>query len=351
MKKIAVIGCGLMGSRHIQALRALGYDASAVMGRDSEKTKKFALDNGIGEWATEFSKLEQMGIGTAHVCTPPASHFDIVKEALEAGMNVVCEKPLGLDAQQCRMLSDLAREKKAVNAVGFNTRFHAAVQKAREMILGGDIGDVLLVNGSYMQEFHALPAQLSWRYKEKCLALTEIGSHWIDAMRFVTGCEVDEASATFGRFFPDRTVKDGIQYPLGTVEGKPFHADSENAVIASMKLNGGGLASMVLSEITCGKSNRMELCITGTKGALWWNTDELGTLHSATKGRTQEIRFDGDFDSSFVNMFREIYADIESGGPEERHMYASFDDGLRNCEVCEAMQESEKNQSKWESVK
>ena len=158
MMKIAIIGYGMMGQRHAQALRALGYDVSVLMGRDRERTESAAREMGIGESCTDFGYLQERGIDVIHVCTPPSGHYGVIKKALESGMHVISEKPFVFSEEEGKELVRLAEGKGLVNAVGFNCRYHAACTEAMEEVRGGKLGEVLLVNGSYMQEFHALPS-------------------------------------------------------------------------------------------------------------------------------------------------------------------------------------------------
>lgn len=357
MQKIAIIGYGMMGASHMAALRALGYPVEMVMGRDLPRTKSFADANGILGYTTNFNDLIEAGIEVVHVCTPPMGHYDVVKKALESGMHVVCEKPFVFNKEEGEELVRLAAEKKLVNAIGFNVRFHGACINARELGRTGQLGDVLLVNGSYMQEFHALPSFYSWRYQKEAagdfLATTEIGSHWIDIMRYLTGSEVVAVSATYGSFFPDRTLADGMQYPAGTVEGTPFHTDSDNVALVSFRLDNGALANMVLSEITQGRYNYLDITVTGTKSSFWWNSEDLNRLHVGKKNsRVEEevLAFGDGFNASVTNMLREVYRDIEIGKPSENAKYAKFADGLANTMICDAIYRSAKNNSRWEEV-
>ncbi len=353
MKNIAVIGCGMMGQKHILALRALGYPVKIVMGRDKEKTNKAASSLGILSSTTEFEDLISAGIEVVHVCTPPSNHYDIIKKALNAGMHVVTEKPFVQDVKEGEELVRLAKDKQLINAVGFNVRFHTACIKA-EKLCKSQLGKVLLVNGSYMQEFHALPSLFSWRYQEgRSLATTEIGSHWVDLMRYLTGHEVVAVSATYGAFLPDRTVKDGMQYLKGSVEGTPFHTEIDNVALVTFRLADGALANMVLSEITPGRYNYLDITVTGSEGALWWNSEELNRFHVGKKNAPVEehvLAFGGGFDDSIVNMLSEVYQDIENGWVSEQRRYADFADGLINAKICFAIYQSANNGSKWVEV-
>ena len=352
--KIAIIGYGMMGQRHAQALKALGYDVSVLMGRDRERTERAAREMGIGESCTDFGYLQERGIDVIHVCTPPSGHYGVIKKALESGMHVISEKPFVFSEEEGKELAGLAEGKGLVNAVGFNCRYHAACTEAMEEVRGGKLGEVLLVNGSYMQEFHALPSFYSWRYEgEKFLATTEIGSHWIDLMRYITGREIEAVQAVYGSFFPERVIADGMQWRAGEREGKAFRSETDNVAIVTLRLSGGALASMVLSEITQGRYNYLELTVTGSEGTLWWNSEDLNRLKGGKKGedvREKVYAFGDGFNDSVTNMLSEVYEDIERGGRNPGHRYATFADGVRNAEICNAIYRSAHNNSSWEVI-
>lgn len=357
MNKIAIIGHGMMGVSHIEALRALGYSPSIVMGRDLNRVRKFATDNNILKYTINFDDLIKEGINVVHICTPPMDHFELVKKSLISDMHVICEKPFVFNEHEGKELIALANENKLINAIGFNVRYHNICSKTMNMIKGKKLGDILLINGSYMQEFHALPSFYSWRYQTekagKFLATTEIGSHWIDTLRYITGYEVKSVSATYGRFFPDRYIIDGLQYPVGKEKGQPFHIDSDNVVLTSFKLSNGALANMVLSEITQGRYNYLDMTITGSKGSIWWDTENLNRLHIGKKNSYVEeevMAFGGGFNSSVLEMLRDVYRDIQTGIRSSESKYASFSDGLANVKICNAIFKSANNNSKWEDI-
>lgn len=355
--RIAVIGHGMMGERHVEALRALGYTTSIVVGHDEGRTKAFAVKEGISRWSVNPDDVFNGNYDTVHICTPPANHYELVRKALEKGMHVVCEKPFVLRQKDGEELVALAAKKKVVNAIGFNTRYHQACANARELVSSGKMGEILLVNGSYMQEFHALPSFFSWRYKPesagKFLATTEIGSHWIDLMRYLTGEKIESVSATYASFFPDRVIKDGKQYLAGSCQGTPFHSESDNVALVTFHLEKGALANMVLSEITPGRYNYLEMTVTGTDRSFWWNSEDLNRLHVGWKNHPVEehvFAFGDGFNDSVTNMLRDVYCDIEKGNIPEGRRYATFADGLENVKVCEAIYKSACNNGEWESV-
>lgn len=355
--RIGLIGLGMMGKRHLDSLRALGYEVSIVMGHSKEKAEDFAKENRVEKWTDSLDELFAANLDVLHVCTPPLNHYEVVKRALERGIHIICEKPFVFSEEEGEELVRLAKEKGVVNAIDFNVRYHAAPLACYSMVQNKEFGDVLLLSGSYMQEFHALPSFFSWRYQEesagKFLATTEIGSHWIDLLRFLSNKEILAVSATFGNFFPDRTIKDGMQYPKDSVEGTPFRSESDNVALVSFRLTDGTLAEVVLSEITPGRQNYLEIQLTGSKGSFWWNAEDLNRFHVGTKGepvKENVLAFGDGFNQSVTNLLRDVYIDIENGKISENKKYADFEDGLINTKVCNAIYKSAKNNSIWVEV-
>lgn len=357
---VAVVGYGMMGQSHINAIKALGHSVKVVMGRDAERTKQFASNNDIPGSCVSFDELTGYNIDVLHICTPPVNHYELVKQAFAHRMHVICEKPFVLDDKEGEELVQLAVRNGLIGAVGFNVRFHEACRHAKAMIDGGRIGDVLLVHGSYLQEFHALPSFYSWRYQKeyagRMLATTEIGSHWIDLMRYLTGKEIIAVSASFGRFFPERILADGMMYPLDVSDDSKknrIHVDSDNIALLSFRLSDATLANVVLSEITPGRYNYLDMTITGTSGALWWNSEELNRLHIGNKAQpiqTEVLAFADGFNASVQHMLAAIYRDIEQGKMSPRPIYATFADGLVNTKICNAIYRSAHGDSQWEVI-
>lgn len=214
--KIAIVGCGNIANTHAQELTGMGLTISVVMGIDTRQAEAFAKTWGIEEYTDNFDRVLDKDITTVHICTPPTLHYEMVKKVILAGKHVICEKPFCLKASEARELLELSKEKGTITAVNFNVRYHEACHRFRQKVLSPEFGNVYLIHGTYQQEFHVLPAEYMWRYQESLAgpmrATTEIGSHWIDLVRFLTGLEVNEVSATYGKFCPDRYVKDGMMY-------------------------------------------------------------------------------------------------------------------------------------------
>lgn len=351
--KAALIGGGFAGNIHASALRACGVSLAAVVTSRMETAEAFAAAWHVPEWGTDPEIAFRDDIDTVHICAPPADHVRFIKEALRAGKNVLCEKPLSFSAAEARMLAEMAERSGKSCAVCYNVRFHLAVQKARELIRGGKFGRPLLIHGSYLQEFHILPAKYDWRYDPErsggMRAVTEIGSHWFDTAQFISGRKITEVSASFGKFWPERTVKNGImeKADAGSPEGsgRVIRVESEDAACITCRYEDSAMGSVLLSEVSPGRGNRLFLEITCENGSLWWNGEENNVLHTAARGegvRSEIFAFGNGFQDTFAELFRNYY---------EGKAYPSFSEGAQIVNVCEAVRKSAENDSAWTEVR
>lgn len=348
--KTAIIGCGFSADLHAAALKACGAELAAAVSLREESARVFAAKWNAGRWSTDPAAAFADDIDAVHICTPPGSHAGYVEAALRTGKRVLCEKPLGFLPEEAHKLAELAEAAGNTSAVIFNVRYHMAVQKARSLIAGGGFGKPLLIHGSYLQEFHVLPAPYDWRY-DKALsggmrAVTEIGTHWIDTAQYISGKKVKAVSASFGRFFPDRVVKDGMMFPKeeGTEEGSRLRVDSEDAACITFRYEDGAMGNVMLSEISAGRGNRLALEITCENGNLWWNEEENNVLHTARKGegvRSEVFAFGNGFNDTFISLMRSFYEGKE---------VPTFREGAQIVDVCAAIAESATKNSAWTEV-
>lgn len=357
--KIAIVGCGNIANTHAQELTGMGLTISVAVNRVNTKTaEEFARKWNIKEYTDDFDRVLKEDITTVHVCTPPTLHYEMVKKIILAGKNVICEKPLCLKSEEAKELADLAKEKGVITAVNFNVRYHEACHRMRNKINSEDFGRICLIHGTYEQEFHVLPADYMWRYQEELAgpmrATTEIGSHWIDLVRFMTNLEIIEVSATYGKFTPERYVKDHMMYDTELPGSTKIVVNSEDAAVVALRFSNGALGNLFLSEVTQGRSNYVSMEISGTKKSVRWNSENPYQLHSSSKfsGELCETNaFGGGFPTTFSSFFKEVYSDILSGTASSAPKYPTFYDGYINASVCEAIYESANNNSKWTEVR
>jgi predicted dehydrogenase len=152
--KVGVIGTGFIGPAHIEALRRLGNIEVVALAESSEEiAKSKAQSLGIKEHYGDYKELlKKKEIQSVHICSPNYLHYQMAKEALEAGKHTICEKPLAISVAEAQELVEMADKKGLVNAVNFNIRYYPLSRQIRTMVEKGDVGDVLAVQGSYLSD-------------------------------------------------------------------------------------------------------------------------------------------------------------------------------------------------------
>lgn len=206
-----------------------------------------------------------------------------------------------------------------------------------------------------MQEFSALPAPYDWRYRPavagRTRTVTEIGTHWMDLVQFISGEKVSAVSAKFGHFFPNRILKEGFTYLTGKgVEGEPVQVESEDAAVVNMTFESGALGNVVLSGVSCGRGNHLSIEITCEDGNIWWDEEDNNILYSAKKGEgihKEIFAFGNGFSDTFGILVEDFYQSLQTG---KRGIYPTFEEGERVCRICEAVCDSAENDSVWVTI-
>lgn len=357
MIKAAIWGAGYIAATHAESLRGLGIPIHVVVDRNADKARDFAQRWGIPHWSQQPEELFSDQVACVHLCTPPNLHYEMACRLLEAGKHILCEKPLCFSNTEADTLARLAREKGLVCGVNFNVRFHQACQQAKKLVDSPDFGRVLLIHGSYLQEFSAPPSLRDWRYDPKLAgemhAVTEIGSHWMDIAQYISGKRITAVSALFDRSYPIRYQEGNLLYGEPAPGRELFPVQSEEAAMVNLRFQGGAIGSMVLSEISQGRYNALSLEVTGEKQNLWWNAEQNNLLCHARKGGTVEsnvFAFGNGFTDTFRSLAAAFYEDVLQGKPSEHPVYPTFEDGRNNVLLSNAILASARQDSKWVQV-
>jgi len=188
--KVGVIGTGFIGPAHIEALRRLGnieVVTLAECSHDIAKSKAEILS--VEKYYGDYKQLlKNRDIQSVHICSPNYLHYQMSKEALEAGKHVICEKPLAISVPEAEELVELADKTGLVNAVNFNIRYYPLMRQVKAMVEKGDIGDILAIQGSYLQDWLFYQTDYNWRLEPdksgQSRAVADIGSHWMDLIEY-----------------------------------------------------------------------------------------------------------------------------------------------------------------------
>jgi predicted dehydrogenase len=376
--KTAVIGVGFIGAVHIEQLRRLGnveVVALTCIPDHKEKAEALSVPRGYADYKEMIDKeIAGGGLDCVHICTPNNTHFEIAMYALEKGLHVVLEKPLTRTAEEAEKLLTKARASGLVHAVNFNCRFYPMVYQIREMIKAGDLGDLYHIQGSYLQDWLYLDTDYSWRLEESASgasrAFADIGSHWIDMVRFVTGLRVTEVLADIAIFHKNR--KKPLK-PIETYSGMALRPEdyqivpinTEDYAAVLFHLENGVHASCNISQVFAGRKNQMILSIGGSKSAVHWDSENSNALWIGHRerengelvkdpsilypGTGKVINYPGGhvegFPDTFKQNFKKIYEAIAAKNPASMD-FATFEDGLVEAVLCERIVQSAKER-RW----
>ncbi|WFU50960.1 Gfo/Idh/MocA family protein [Sinorhizobium terangae] len=305
---IAVIGAGMIGAAH-----AFGYRtnlprfekripglrlATACDGNDA-LAGRLAATWGFERTETDLNAvLADPEIGIVSVCLPNALHAEVTLAAIAAGKHVLCEKPLALNAEEALRIHRAATASPVVSATVFNYRRIPAVAAIRDIIAAGEIGDLVNLLVQYESEYAADPnLPHSWRYERSRAgagALLDIGTHAIDIVRFLCGevSEVAGAIATVSireRFLPAAA---GIGHDKVALSTEKRPVDNDDVMSALLRFENGCQGMFLASRVAVGMGNTLSFSITGTKGALRYN--------SRLPAHYEIARFDGSGQSPFA---------------------------------------------------
>ena len=376
--RTAIFGTGFMGRVHLEAVRRLkSVEAAAIAGRNREAARRLGAGFSIPTIATHYRDvLRDPAIDAVHICTPNAQHFPMVKEALQAGKHVICEKPLAVSVEQGEELVSLAAGQGVRNCVCHNLRCYPMVQQMRRLCEAEDLGEILIVQGSYSQDWLLYDTDWNWRVDSKAAGpsrcMADIGSHWFDLAEHVTGLRVKSLCADLQTFHstrkqPKHSVETFANKLLGAEDYVEITVDTEDFGAVLFRMGQRARGSVVASQVSAGRKNRLSIEIYGTRSSVAWDQehpDELWVGHRDTGNQlylkdpsllTPAARSYADlpgghsegYDDTFKQIFRRFYDSI--GAPGNAPEYPRFVDGLRQLTILNAALQSHRTRG-WVDV-
>jgi predicted dehydrogenase len=316
-----------------------------------------------------------------HNCTPNNLHFEVNRAFIQAGKHVLSEKPLTMTSAESGELVRLAREKGVVTAINFNYRGYPLVQQARGMVARGEIGDLFLVHGHYLQDWLLHETDYNWRLESgvsgASRAIADIGSHWFDLVQFVTGRRI---TRVFAHLFRAHETRRKPRQAVETYKGKEIGApqeydtvpiDTEDGGFVLIELEGGLRGSLVVSQVSSGRKNRQWIEVDGSRSALAWDQENPNHLWVGHRDKPNEIlikdpslmdanargyaHYPGGHPEGYPdgprNLFRNLYRYIAAGSRPGRDAadFPTFEDGDSEVRIVEAVLESNARQG-WVSI-
>jgi len=374
--RAGIIGTGFIGPVHIEALRRLGVEVHALCDLP-DRVEAAAAQYGIKQTFSDYRDLlRSPEVDVVHITVPNRFHCEMSLAALKAGKHCICEKPLAMDTRQTAQIQKLAGSSRSVFAVNYNVRFYPAVLQLRRMVARGDLGDIIHVNGSYLQDWLFKDTDYNWRLLPeeggRLRAVADIGTHWMDTLCFIMGARITSVLADLATWHKTR------RRPLGEVQtfakaaaqikyaSYPVRTEDFGHVL--LAFSNGARGSLAVSQVAAGRKNSLRFEIYGSKRSSWWCSEQPETLGFGNRDSANEVAIRGTpvfgpelvpyvdypaghvegFPDTFKMLFRSIYHTIASGKGEG--LFATAADGHQEVAVCEAILRS--NQTKrWHGVR
>ena len=289
-------------------------------------------------------------------------HFEVSKTFLEAGINVICDKPVTLDLDQARELRKIIKKSKKVFALTHNYTGYPMVKLARQMIRKGELGELIKVVCEYPQGYAitALTGEdkaiANWRADPKIAGISncmgDIGTHAENLVHYITGLEIDRLCADLSVNIPGRTL------------------DDDGNVLVRFK--GGARGIIYASQVSNGDENDLNIRVYGTKKSLEWHQEEPNDLivkdarsprqiyrrgnDYVTGPAADNTRIPFGHPEGFIEAFANVYNAAAVAIRDERvgkyprksgYDYPDIRDGIIGMAFIETVVKSSKSKEKW----
>ena len=256
------------------------------------------------------------GAEVVAIVTPNHLHHDVAMACLDAGLHVVCDKPLTRTLAEAQALLERTRASGRIFAVTYTYSGYPMVRQAREMVAAGELGDIRVVHAEYLQDWLATPLessghkQAAWRtdprFSGEAGCLGDIGTHAFHLSRFISGLEVTELSAELNTFVPGRRVDDDARVRLRFANGARGHVWA--------------------SQVATGHANALSIRVYGTKASVAWQQEAPETLAFSRLGEAPQTlrrgaagagpaaqaatRVPGGHPEGYLEAFAQLYRDL-----------------------------------------
>lgn len=308
------------------------------------------------------------GIQAVSIATPNSTHYEICKAALNAGLHVVCEKPITFTTEEAEELKALAADKGRVIGVMYGYSGFPMVQQAREMVQRGDLGEIRVINmqfahGFHNEEYEKNDPGLKWRVSPQAsgptYVLGDIGTHVFFLGEMITGLEVERLSCMRQSFIPSRA-------PL-----------EDNAHVM-MQFKGGAVGTLWASAVNAGSMHQQKIRIVGAKASIEWWDEYPNQLRYEIQGEPARVlergmnylyqdaagvsanRIGGGHAEGFFESWANLYhrfalafdaADRDDQATLGELWFPGIDAGIEGVRLCEKCVESADQNAAWVEYK
>lgn len=271
---------GALADGHFE-FTAGALDHRPEVGRDYATRLGIAADRAYGDWtemlAGERGRADRVDLVT--VATPNATHFEITKAFLEAGFNVLCEKPMTMTVEEGEEIVRVVKATGRICAVNYCYSAYPMVRQARAMVRAGEMGKVRLVVTNFSHGHHGDTAnaenpRVRWRYDPYVAGISgqfaDCGIHALHMASFICNDEVETLSADFASTIATRALEDDA--------------------MVNFRMAGGTVGRLWTSSVAIGRQHGFDVQIFGETGGLRWASEQPNQLlYTPVNGRTQII--------------------------------------------------------------
>jgi predicted dehydrogenase len=344
---------------------------AGALSSDPQRAQASAADAGIARSYADWREMARAeaarddGIDAVAIVTPNHLHAPVATAFLEAGIHVICDKPLAISLAEGEALARLARDKQRLFALTHTYSGYPLVRHARELVERGELGEIRVVQVEYAQDWLAEPIeadgankQAGWR-TDPALAgpagcLGDIGTHAYQLAAFVAGMTPHALSAELHTFVPGRRIDDHVQ--------------------AMLRYSSGARGMLWASQVASGAENALRLRVYGAKAALafdqeqpneLWFTPQGGVAERLTRARVKSAiaahatRVPSGHPEGYLEAFAQLYKDaalqIEAlnagrAPPMESRLLTTVDDGVAGLRFIDAVLKSSAADGAWKEI-
>ena len=257
---------------------------------------------------TEEAKRND-GVEAVSIATPNFTHYEITKAALEAGLHVICEKPLTFTSEESKELIALSEANNLLLGVSYGYSGYPMIHQAKTMVENGDLGEIRIINMQFAHGFHSAPvnsAGAAWRMNPKTsgptYVLGDIGTHAFYLGELIAGMEVEKVLCSRQSFVKERA-------PL-----------EDNAHVL-MKLKGGAIANLWASAVNAGSMHQQKIRVIGEKASIEWWDEHPNQLRYEVQGEPARIL---DRSMNYLNLDDFAVAQDRIGGGHPEGFFESW---------------------------
>jgi predicted dehydrogenase len=381
--RVGMVGYRFMGKAHSNAWRQAPrffplkahVELHTICGRNAAAVQAARGQLGWQHASTDWRELvESPLIDIIDISTPNDSHAEIAIAAAQNGKHILCEKPLAMTVKQAQAMLTAATKSKVVHMVCHNYRRIPAIALARRLVNEGTLGQLYHYRARYAQDWIVDPEfPLVWRLQKNISgsgAHGDINAHIIDLARYLVG-EFKEVTGLLHNFIPERPLPESVgkgHVLSSKAPRKMGKVTVDDAAIFLGRFDNGALANLEATRFALGRKNHIELEINGSKGSLYFDFEDMNRLKFFDNTQPPDRQGFRDILVTqpgtqpyvgqwwppghiigYEHTFVHTMADFVNACIEGKPVQPTFEDGLKNQRVLEAVEESAKS-GKWVRV-